>query len=96
MCAKIEPSKHKFRAHIQEEVRAPPANLAGESEEEQVGGPRAKVGDGLDIDGDLMKISHRHNHEDVDIEIGCGDANEWNAQFQIPKLKTIRMHICDM
>jgi palmitoyltransferase ZDHHC9/14/18 len=87
VCAKIEPSKHKFRAHIQEEVRAPPANRAGETEEEQVGGPRAKVGDGLDIDGDLMKISHRHNHEDVDIEIGCGDANEVECSVSDSKVK---------
>ncbi|OEL37956.1 Protein S-acyltransferase 8, partial [Dichanthelium oligosanthes] len=73
--AKIQPSKHNFRALIQEEVRAPPANNAGEVEEERVGGPRAKVGDDLDIDGDLLKISQRHNHGDIDIEIGGGNAN---------------------
>ncbi|CAL4953489.1 unnamed protein product [Urochloa decumbens] len=73
--AKIQPSKHKFRAYIQEEeVRAPPANSAGEVEE-QVGGPRAKLEDDLDIDGDLSKISQWHNHGDNDIEMGGGNAN---------------------
>ena len=87
VCGKIEPSKHKFRAHVQEEVRAPPANLAGEAEEERVGGPRPKVGDDLDIDGDLMKISQRHNHEDIDIEMGGGDANEVECSVSDPKVK---------
>ena len=74
--AKIQPSKHKFQAHIQEEVQAPPANDAGEVEDELVGGPRAKVGDDLDIDGDLLKISQwQHNHGDIDIEMGGGNAN---------------------
>ncbi|CAO1942418.1 unnamed protein product [Urochloa humidicola] len=73
--AKIQPSKHKFRAYILvEEVRAPPANSSGEVEE-QVGGPRAKLGDDLDIDGDLLKISQWHNHGDNDIEMGGGNAN---------------------
>jgi len=72
--AKIQPSKHKFRAHIQEEVQAPPANGAGEVDD-LVGGPRAKVGDDLDIDGDLLKISQRHNHGDIDIEMGGGNTN---------------------
>uniref|UniRef100_A0A0A9CM61 S-acyltransferase n=1 Tax=Arundo donax TaxID=35708 RepID=A0A0A9CM61_ARUDO len=86
-CAKIQPSKHKFRAHIQEEVRTPQANHAGEVEEELVGGPRAKVGDDLDIDGDLLKISQRHNNEDVDIETG-GNSSEIECIASDSKLKT--------
>jgi hypothetical protein len=46
-----------------------------EVKEELVGGPRAKVGD-LDIGGDLLRISQRCNHEDADVEMGVGDANE--------------------
>lgn len=72
--AKIQPSKHKFRAYIQEEVQAPPANNSGEMEEGQVGGPRAKVGDDIDID-DLFKISQRHHRGDNDIEIGGENTN---------------------
>ena len=68
-------------------MRAPPANHAGEAEEERVGGPRPKVGDDLDIDGDLMKISQRHNHEDIDIEMGGGDANEVECSVSDPKVK---------
>ena len=68
-------------------MRAPPANHAGEAEEERVGGPRAKVGDDLDIDGDLMKISQRHNHEDIDIEMGGGDANEVECSVSDSKVK---------
>ncbi|KAL5227222.1 hypothetical protein ABZP36_015487 [Zizania latifolia] len=47
-CTKVQPSKHKFRALIQQEVRAPPANHARDVEEEPVGA-RAKVEDDLDI-----------------------------------------------
>ena len=90
--AKIQPSKHKFRAHIQEEVQAPPANDAGEVEDELVGGPRAKVGDDLDIDGDLLKISQRHNHGDIDIEMGGGNTNSMDDQFQTTNFKAIQMH----
>jgi palmitoyltransferase ZDHHC9/14/18 len=68
-------------------VWAASANRAGEAEEEWVGGPRAKVGDGLDTDGDLMKISHRHNHEEIDVEIGCGDANEVECLISYSKVK---------
>ena len=62
-------------------MRAPPANHAGEAEEER------KVGDDLDIDGDLMKISQRHNHEDIDIEMGGGDANEVECSVSDSKVK---------
>lgn len=87
-CTKVQPSKHKFRAHIQEEVRAPPVNRAMEVEEEPAGTPRAKVEDDLDIGGDLLKISRRHNYEDIDIEMGGGDSNEMEGTVSDSKLIT--------
>lgn len=82
---KVPPSKHKFREPIQEEVRAPPANRAVEREEEPVGA-RTKVEDDLDIGGDLLKISQRHNYDGIDIEMGGGDRNGRNEAVSNSKL----------
>lgn len=82
---KVPPSKHKFREPIQEEVRAPPANRAVEREEEPVGA-RTKVEDDLDIGGDLLKISQRHNYDGIDIEMGGGDRNSRNEAVSNSKL----------
>ncbi|CAM0883771.1 unnamed protein product [Alopecurus aequalis] len=62
-CSKVQASKHKFRAHIQKEAGAPP-------EEDPTDTRRAKVEDDLDIGGDQLNISRRHNYEDIDIETG--------------------------
>ncbi|XP_052138530.1 protein S-acyltransferase 8-like [Oryza glaberrima] len=82
---KVPPSKHKFREPIQEEARAPPANRAVEREEEPVGA-RTKVEDDLDIGGDLLKISQRHNYDGIDIEMGGGDRNSRNEAVSNSKL----------
>uniref|UniRef100_A0A0E0CAU2 S-acyltransferase n=1 Tax=Oryza meridionalis TaxID=40149 RepID=A0A0E0CAU2_9ORYZ len=82
---KVPPSKHKFRGPIQEEVRAPPANRAVEREEEPVGA-RTKVEDDLDIGGDLLKISQRHNYDGIDIEMGGGERNSRNEAVSNSKL----------
>ena len=69
-CSKTKPSKHKFRAYAQEEVRPPTVSFGRVVEEEPVGGPRSKVEDDLEIGSDLLKISQRRNYEDVDVEMG--------------------------
>lgn len=69
-CSKTKPSKHKFRAYAQEEVRPPTVSFGREVDEEPVGGPRPKVEDDLEIGTDLLKISQRRNYEDVDAETG--------------------------
>ncbi|EMS46058.1 hypothetical protein TRIUR3_05485 [Triticum urartu] len=73
LCSKGKPSKHRFRAYVQEEVRAPVVNFGRQMEEEPAGGPRAKVEDDLEIGSDLLKISRRRNYEDVDVEMGNQD-----------------------
>lgn len=76
LCSKGKPSKHRFRAYVQEEVRAPVVNFGRQMEEEPAGGPRAKVEDDLEIGSDLLKISQRRNYEDVDVEMGSQDYSE--------------------
>lgn len=75
-CSKIKPSRHNFRAYVQEEV-ARPARIshAREVEDEPAGGPRAKVEDDLEFGGDLLKISLRHNYEEVHEEMGGRNSN---------------------
>lgn len=50
---KVQASKHKFQAYIQEEVRAPPANRFGKVEKEPAGARCAEVEDDLGTGGDL-------------------------------------------
>ncbi|VAH19561.1 protein S-acyltransferase 8-like [Triticum dicoccoides] len=76
LCSKGKPSKHRFRAYVQEEVRAPVVNFGRQMEEEPAGGPRAKVEDDPEIGSDLLKISRRRNYEDVDVEMGNQDDGE--------------------
>ncbi|KAL6848823.1 hypothetical protein ACP4OV_021406 [Aristida adscensionis] len=75
-CSKTKPSKHKFRAYVQEEVRPPTINFGREVEEEPAGRPRSKVEDDLEIGSDLLKISQRRNYEDVDVEMGGRHSND--------------------
>lgn len=69
-CTKVKPSRNNFRAFVQDE--APRASLptTREVEAEDMGEDRrAKVEDDLDIGGDLLKISQRHNIEDIEADI---------------------------
>uniref|UniRef100_A0A0A9CTP4 protein S-acyltransferase n=1 Tax=Arundo donax TaxID=35708 RepID=A0A0A9CTP4_ARUDO len=84
-CSKTKPSKHKFRAYAQEEVRPPTVNFGRGVEEEPVGGPRSKVEDDLEIGSDLLKISQRRNYEDVDVGTGGHRSNDMEGiATQIP------------
>ncbi|KAG8085702.1 hypothetical protein GUJ93_ZPchr0010g10117 [Zizania palustris] len=78
-CRKTKPSKHKFRAYVQEEVRAPVVNFDRQMEEESAGGPRAKVEDDLEIGSDLLQISQRRNYGDIDIETGSQSCSEMES-----------------
>ncbi|KAJ0790842.1 putative protein S-acyltransferase [Helianthus annuus] len=69
-CTKIKPSANNFRAPFQEVQRPPPA--AARESATHDGGPedrRVKVEDDLDIGGDLLKISQRHNIEGIESDI---------------------------
>jgi palmitoyltransferase ZDHHC9/14/18 len=86
-CSKTKPSKHKFRACAQEDVRPPTVNFGRGAEEEPDGGPRSKVEDDLEIGSDLLKISQRRNYEDVDIEVGGRCSNDMEGiATQIPAI----------
>ncbi|CAH1446131.1 unnamed protein product [Lactuca virosa] len=68
-CTKIKPSRNKFRAVVQEEVQRPPPPATTREVAGEEPGPeerRMKVEDDLDIGGDLLKISQRHNIEDIE------------------------------
>ncbi|CAI9301743.1 unnamed protein product [Lactuca saligna] len=68
-CTKIKPSRNKFRAVVQEEVQRPPPPATTREVTGEEPGPeerRMKVEDDLDIGGDLLKISQRHNIEDIE------------------------------
>ncbi|KAI3825887.1 hypothetical protein L1987_07602 [Smallanthus sonchifolius] len=69
-CTKIKPSANKFRDPFQEPQRPPPS-AARESAANDVGPEdrRVKVEDDLDIGGDLLKISQRHNIEGIESDI---------------------------
>lgn len=69
-CTKVKPSRNKFRAFAQEEAprAALPTTREVEAEDARED-RRAKVEDDLDIGGDLLKISQRHNIEDIESEI---------------------------
>ncbi|GER26155.1 DHHC-type zinc finger family protein [Striga asiatica] len=72
-CTKVKPSKNDFRALVQEEPqRVPPVHATRECEAEDNNfgdDRRIKVEDDLDIGGDLLKISQRHNIEDIEADI---------------------------
>ncbi|EYU17491.1 hypothetical protein ABFS83_03G089700 [Erythranthe nasuta] len=70
-CTEVKPSKNNFRALVQDEPQRPPMPTTRDSETEDVGGDdrRMKVEDDLDIGGDLLKISQRHNIEDIEADI---------------------------
>lgn len=70
-CTKVKPSKNNFRAVVQEESQRPPMPTSRDAEAEETGGDdrRMKVEDDLDIGGDLLKISQRHNIEDIEADI---------------------------
>ncbi|XP_058091017.1 protein S-acyltransferase 8 [Magnolia sinica] len=76
-CSRTKPSRNKFRAYVQEEASRPPMSRAREmdADDSAVSDPRPKVEDDLEIGGDLLKISQRHNFEDVNEEIHGSNNN---------------------
>lgn len=77
-CSKIKPSRNDFRAFAQEEVqqRPPPLPRTQAAEVEgSAGDPRSKVEDDLDIGEDLLKISQRHNIDEIDEDIRSRGSN---------------------
>lgn len=69
-CTKVKPSKNNFRASVQEEPPRPPMPTSRDADPEDIGDDRRmKVEDDLDIGGDLLKISQRHNIEDIEADI---------------------------
>ncbi|KAL8134466.1 protein S-acyltransferase 8 [Apium graveolens] len=69
-CSTIKPSRNKFRAYVQEEVQRPPLPTSRTSETQDANEDRRmKVEDDLELGGDLMKISQRHNIEDIEADI---------------------------
>ncbi|GAB2260796.1 hypothetical protein Droror1_Dr00011651 [Drosera rotundifolia] len=65
-CSRPIPSKNDFRAFMQEEAPRPPTlrpmpKPIDESSEDR----RAKVEDDLEIGNDILKLSRRHNYEDI-------------------------------
>ncbi|KAL3504523.1 hypothetical protein ACH5RR_034364 [Cinchona calisaya] len=67
---KVKPSRNNFRAFAREEVPRASLPTTREVEVEDMGEDRrAKVEDDLDIGGDLLKISQRHNIEDIEADI---------------------------
>lgn len=70
-CSKIKLSRNEFRAFVQEELqRPPPLRTTPENEAmEDLGAQRTKVEDDLDLGGDLLKISQRHNIENIEDDL---------------------------
>ncbi|CAA2974981.1 S-acyltransferase 8-like [Olea europaea subsp. europaea] len=66
-CTKVKPSKNNFRAFVQEEAQR--STFPATREAEDTGDRRMKVEDDMDIGGDLLKISQRHNIEDIEAGI---------------------------
>lgn len=68
-CTRVKPSRNNFRAYVQEVSRTP-ASFAREMEVDDTNvDPRPKVEDDLEIGGDILKVSQRHNFEEVEMEI---------------------------
>ncbi|XP_077241398.1 protein S-acyltransferase 8-like [Tasmannia lanceolata] len=79
-CTRIPPSKNKFRSYVQEEVSKPPVSRSRETEVDYASvDPRPKVEDDLELGGDLLKISQRHNFEEVDEEMHERSSNGPNS-----------------
>ncbi|KAJ6685207.1 S-ACYLTRANSFERASE [Salix purpurea] len=76
-CTKVNPSKNNFRTFVQEELQQKPTlPSTQETDVEDSGGdPRSKVEDDLDIGEDLLKISQRHNIEEIDEDICIKGSN---------------------
>nr|AQY17495.1 putative protein S-acyltransferase 8 [Liriodendron chinense] len=76
-CSRTKPSRNNFRAYVQEEAPRPPMARAREmdADDSAVADPRPKVEDDLEIGGDLLKISQRHNFEEVNEEIHGSNSN---------------------
>ncbi|KAL6010338.1 hypothetical protein ACLOJK_000769 [Asimina triloba] len=75
-CTKTKPSKNNFRAFIQQEPSRPiPRARETDVDDSAVADHRSKVEDDLEIGGDLLKISQRHNFEEVNEEIYSRSSN---------------------
>uniref|UniRef100_A0A7C9CZA2 S-acyltransferase n=1 Tax=Opuntia streptacantha TaxID=393608 RepID=A0A7C9CZA2_OPUST len=76
-CTEIKPSRNNFRAFVQEEVQRPPTQRPPQDNEavDDSGDQRTKVEDDLDLGGDLLKLSHRHNIEDIEEDIRSRGSN---------------------
>lgn len=69
-CTKVKPSQNNFLAFVQEEPQRPTLPTTRDAEPVDTGEDRRmKVEDDLDIGGDLLKISQRHNIEDIEADI---------------------------
>lgn len=69
-CTKVKPSRNSFRALVQEEaprVSLPP--IRGTELEDVREDRRMKVEDDLELGGDILKLSQRHNIEDIEADI---------------------------
>lgn len=76
-CTEIKPSRNNFRDFVQEEVQRPPPQCPLQENEavDDSGDQRTKVEDDLDLGGDLLKLSHRHNIEDIEEDIRSRGSN---------------------
>ncbi|KAL3638947.1 Protein S-acyltransferase 8 [Castilleja foliolosa] len=79
-CTKVKPSKNDFRALVTDESpQRPPIHNPRDTEQEDNSNTRddrrMKVEDDMDIGGDLLKISQRHNIDDIEANIRSRDSN---------------------
>ncbi|KAL3654626.1 hypothetical protein CASFOL_001611 [Castilleja foliolosa] len=74
-CTKVQPSKNDFRAFVtDDQPQRPPMHNPRDADLEDNNNNtgdnrRMKVEDDMDIGGDLLKISQRHNIEDIEADI---------------------------
>jgi palmitoyltransferase ZDHHC9/14/18 len=77
-CNKTRPSRNKFRSYIQDEPQRPPPQhpphqqRTDDSREDR----RMKVEDDLELGGDLLKISQRHNIDNIDADVRSRGGSE--------------------
>lgn len=69
LCTRVQPSRNNFRAYVQELSRSPAPRAREMEANDTTTDPRPKVEDDLEIGGDILKISQRHNFEEVEMEI---------------------------
>eukprot|EP00268_Persea_americana_P007256 TRINITY_DN1266_c1_g1_i5.p1 TRINITY_DN1266_c1_g1~~TRINITY_DN1266_c1_g1_i5.p1 ORF type:complete len:416 (-),score=76.25 TRINITY_DN1266_c1_g1_i5:407-1654(-) len=69
LCTRVQPSRNNFRAYVQEVSRSPAPRAREMEADDTTTDPRPKVEDDLEIGGDILKISQRHNFEEVEMEI---------------------------